>query len=60
VNLPGGVSDELGLVEQPQPRFGCDRAQGFLYARPQPALAITDVLAAAPRQEASASARCAR
>ena len=29
--------------------FGCDRAQGFLYARPQPAAAITDVLAAAPR-----------
>jgi len=29
--------------------FGCDRAQGFLYARPQPAAAITDVLAAASR-----------
>jgi diguanylate cyclase (GGDEF)-like protein/PAS domain S-box-containing protein len=29
--------------------FGCDRAQGFLYARPQPAPAITDVLAAAAR-----------
>ncbi|MDX6719016.1 MAG: hypothetical protein QOJ63_1270 [Solirubrobacteraceae bacterium] len=27
--------------------FGCDRAQGYLYARPQPAQAITDVLAAA-------------
>jgi predicted signal transduction protein with EAL and GGDEF domain len=27
--------------------FGCDRAQGYLYARPQPAPAITDVLAAA-------------
>jgi diguanylate cyclase (GGDEF)-like protein/PAS domain S-box-containing protein len=26
---------------------GCDRAQGYLYARPQPAQAITDVLAAA-------------
>jgi EAL domain-containing protein (putative c-di-GMP-specific phosphodiesterase class I) len=29
--------------------FGCDRAQGYLYARPQPAEAITDVLAAARR-----------
>jgi diguanylate cyclase (GGDEF)-like protein/PAS domain S-box-containing protein len=29
--------------------FGCDRAQGYLYARPQPAAAITDVLAAASR-----------
>jgi diguanylate cyclase (GGDEF)-like protein len=29
--------------------FGCDRAQGFLYARPQPAAAITEVLAAASR-----------
>jgi diguanylate cyclase (GGDEF)-like protein len=29
--------------------FGCDRAQGFLYARPQPAAAITGVLAAAAR-----------
>jgi diguanylate cyclase (GGDEF)-like protein len=29
--------------------FGCDRAQGYLYARPQPAEAITDVLAAASR-----------
>jgi EAL domain-containing protein (putative c-di-GMP-specific phosphodiesterase class I) len=27
--------------------FGCDRVQGYLYARPQPADAITDVLAAA-------------
>jgi EAL domain-containing protein (putative c-di-GMP-specific phosphodiesterase class I) len=27
--------------------FGCDRAQGFLYARPQPARAITDMLTAA-------------
>jgi EAL domain-containing protein (putative c-di-GMP-specific phosphodiesterase class I) len=26
--------------------FGCDRVQGYLYARPQPARAITDVLAA--------------
>ena len=29
--------------------FGCDRAQGYLYARPQPADAISDVLAAALR-----------
>jgi diguanylate cyclase (GGDEF)-like protein/PAS domain S-box-containing protein len=29
--------------------FGCDRAQGYLYSRPQPAHAITDVLAAAAR-----------
>jgi EAL domain-containing protein (putative c-di-GMP-specific phosphodiesterase class I) len=29
--------------------FGCDRAQGYLYARPQPADAMTDVLAAALR-----------
>jgi EAL domain-containing protein (putative c-di-GMP-specific phosphodiesterase class I) len=29
--------------------LGCDRAQGYLYARPQPAEAITDVLAAALR-----------
>ncbi len=28
---------------------GCDQAQGYLYARPQPADAITDVLAAALR-----------
>jgi diguanylate cyclase (GGDEF)-like protein/PAS domain S-box-containing protein len=27
--------------------FGCDRAQGFLYSRPQPASLITDMLAAA-------------
>jgi diguanylate cyclase (GGDEF)-like protein/PAS domain S-box-containing protein len=27
--------------------FGCDRAQGFLYSRPLPAAAITDMLAAA-------------
>jgi EAL domain-containing protein (putative c-di-GMP-specific phosphodiesterase class I) len=26
--------------------FGCDRAQGYLYARPQPAAAITDLLSA--------------
>ena len=29
--------------------LGCDRVQGYLYARPQPAEAITDVLAAALR-----------
>jgi diguanylate cyclase (GGDEF)-like protein/PAS domain S-box-containing protein len=29
--------------------FGCDHAQGYLYARPQPAGAITDMLAAASR-----------
>jgi diguanylate cyclase (GGDEF)-like protein/PAS domain S-box-containing protein len=29
--------------------FGCDRAQGFLYSRPQPAGAITDLLAAASK-----------
>jgi len=29
--------------------FGCDRAQGYLYARPQPAAAITDLLATASR-----------
>ncbi len=29
--------------------FGCDRAQGYLYAKPQPAEAITELLAAAPR-----------
>jgi diguanylate cyclase (GGDEF)-like protein/PAS domain S-box-containing protein len=29
--------------------FGCDHAQGYLYARPQPAAAIEDVLAAASR-----------
>jgi len=29
--------------------FGCDRVQGYLYARPQPPEAITDVLAAALR-----------
>jgi diguanylate cyclase (GGDEF)-like protein/PAS domain S-box-containing protein len=29
--------------------FGCDGAQGYLYARPQPAQAITAVLAAASR-----------
>ncbi len=27
--------------------FGCDRAQGYLYAKPQPAEAITEMLAAA-------------
>jgi diguanylate cyclase (GGDEF)-like protein/PAS domain S-box-containing protein len=29
--------------------FGCDGAQGYLYARPQPGQAITDVLTAAAR-----------
>ncbi|MGI9099045.1 MAG: EAL domain-containing protein [Solirubrobacteraceae bacterium] len=29
--------------------FGCDHAQGYFYARPQPAHAIEDVLAAASR-----------
>jgi diguanylate cyclase len=29
--------------------LGCDRAQGFLYARPQPAAAVTELLAAASR-----------
>ena len=29
--------------------FGCDRAQGYRYSRPQPAEAIADLLAAAPR-----------
>jgi predicted signal transduction protein with EAL and GGDEF domain len=29
--------------------LGCDRAQGYLYARPQPGDAITDILAAALR-----------
>jgi diguanylate cyclase (GGDEF)-like protein/PAS domain S-box-containing protein len=29
--------------------FGCDRAQGYLYSRAQPAHAITDMLAAAAR-----------
>jgi diguanylate cyclase (GGDEF)-like protein len=29
--------------------FGCDRAQGFLYSRPQPANVITEMLAAASR-----------
>jgi EAL domain-containing protein (putative c-di-GMP-specific phosphodiesterase class I) len=29
--------------------LGCDRAQGYLFARPQPAGAITDMLAAALR-----------
>jgi EAL domain-containing protein (putative c-di-GMP-specific phosphodiesterase class I) len=30
---------------------GCDSAQGYLYARPQPADAITKVLAAAARED---------
>ena len=30
-------------------QFGCDRAQGYLYSRAQPAQAITDMLAAAAR-----------
>ena len=29
--------------------LGCDRAQGYLYARPQAGRAMTDVLAAALR-----------
>jgi len=33
--------------------FGCDRAQGYLYARPQPGEAITDVLAAALLRQGS-------
>jgi EAL domain-containing protein (putative c-di-GMP-specific phosphodiesterase class I) len=39
--------------------FGCDRAQGYLYARPQPAHAITDVLAASslPRHAPISRAR---
>jgi diguanylate cyclase (GGDEF)-like protein/PAS domain S-box-containing protein len=36
--------------------FGCDRAQGFLYARPQRAAAITDVLAAAARSREAPAA----
>jgi diguanylate cyclase len=38
---------ETGEQEETLLGFGCDRAQGFLYARPQPASAMTDVLAAA-------------
>jgi diguanylate cyclase (GGDEF)-like protein/PAS domain S-box-containing protein len=36
---------------------GCDRAQGHLYARPQPAEAITDVLAAASRRDTPRGSR---
>jgi EAL domain-containing protein (putative c-di-GMP-specific phosphodiesterase class I) len=35
--------------------FGCDRAQGYLYARPQPAEVITNLLAAARWDTAQAS-----
>ncbi len=42
-----------GVETREQERYlcasGCARAQGYLYARPQPAQAITDVLAAAAR-----------
>ncbi|MEA2229470.1 MAG: hypothetical protein QOF04_3100, partial [Solirubrobacteraceae bacterium] len=40
---------ETGEQEQSLRAFGCDRAQGYLYARPQPADAITNVLASASR-----------
>jgi diguanylate cyclase (GGDEF)-like protein/PAS domain S-box-containing protein len=35
--------------------FGCDRAQGYLYARPQPGEAITSLLATARRLRATPS-----
>ncbi|MDQ1714879.1 MAG: hypothetical protein QOC60_824, partial [Frankiaceae bacterium] len=45
-----------GVETREQERYlrasGCDRAQGYLYARPQPAQAITAVLAAAARGDA--------
>jgi diguanylate cyclase (GGDEF)-like protein/PAS domain S-box-containing protein len=43
------VAEGVENVEQVESlrAFGCDRAQGYLYARPQPAEAITDLLAAA-------------
>ena len=40
---------ETAAQEQLLREFGCDRAQGYLYARPQPPAAITEVLAAALR-----------
>jgi diguanylate cyclase (GGDEF)-like protein/PAS domain S-box-containing protein len=45
------VGEGVETLEQEQHlrAFGCDRAQGFLYARPQPAEAIGDMLAAALR-----------
>ena len=40
---------ETRAQEQQLCAFGCDRAQGYLYARPQPAQAITELLRAASR-----------
>ncbi|MEA2135344.1 MAG: hypothetical protein QOC68_3253 [Solirubrobacteraceae bacterium] len=44
-----GEGVETREQEQHLRGFGCDRAQGFLYARPQPADAIGNLLAAALR-----------
>jgi diguanylate cyclase (GGDEF)-like protein/PAS domain S-box-containing protein len=45
------VAEGVETLEQAERlrAYGCDHAQGYLYARPQPAEAITDVLAAALR-----------
>jgi diguanylate cyclase (GGDEF)-like protein/PAS domain S-box-containing protein len=45
------VAEGVESVEQAESlrAFGCDRAQGYLYARPQPAEAITNLLVTARR-----------
>ena len=49
---------ETRAQEQRLRAFGCDRAQGYFYARPQPAQAITDLLRSqSPRSWESAAAR---
>jgi EAL domain-containing protein (putative c-di-GMP-specific phosphodiesterase class I) len=49
VERDGAEGVETREEEEHLRAFGCDYAQGFLYERPQPADAVSALLAAAPR-----------